>query len=115
MRHLQGRQSPFRMIDFNIHYEHHQQHLKQIKHRKPSLEKPIKLKSQFRRLELEKWIDIYERNQRLYNTITNTKSEISKTIEVSDFLSGQSKIRNKSKMVTLPSVSDPAKPKRSKS
>ncbi|KAM3132866.1 hypothetical protein pb186bvf_015014 [Paramecium bursaria] len=77
-------QIPFR--ERNIRYMNHLKRIQQIECRSLSkTSKVVKPKSQFKQKELKKWIQVYDENQKLFNTISNAKSTISKTVEVSDF------------------------------
>ncbi|CAK94517.1 unnamed protein product (macronuclear) [Paramecium tetraurelia] len=65
--------------------QHLTNQLQKIKLRKPKQESPFTMQSQFRRLENKKWTEIFQENQKIHQNLTNVKSVLNITSDLSDF------------------------------
>ncbi|CAD8096935.1 unnamed protein product [Paramecium primaurelia] len=59
--------------------------IQKIKLRKPKQEIHYSVQSQFRRLENEKWTEIFQENQKIHQNLTNVKSVLNTTTDTIEF------------------------------
>ncbi|CAD8108264.1 unnamed protein product [Paramecium sonneborni] len=78
--------------------------IQKIKLRKPKQDIHYSVQSQFRRLENEKWIEIFYENKKIHSNLSKIKSVLNTTSDISDFQAIK-KINTQNKTIsTLPKL-----------